>query len=1068
MLTVENGPEPRDTDDAGLDAAVDTPPVHPLWLTLGALALATALRAALDGVLGSAHPFVTYYAAVVLVAASAGRLYGLLTLLASGVCAAFLFLPRPLESTDNAIALATFAAVNLLTIVILAALQRRISTAQARAAATRVRLQQARDNAQTLLLADQVRARALESERAARAGADTARNELAHTSRLLRALSETIPDLLYVKDRDGRVLFANAAMLATIGRPADAVLGHEEREWRSGEETEIVAAADRQVIEGGAPVVSEEIFRRDGQRRVFLSTRAPLRDDAGAVIGLVGVSTDITDRKEAEEARAEREARVRALADTFADVVWIVEPRRQRTVYISRGFERLCQRPVTELLERFATWLEIVHPDDRERVGAAFAHAFERGGTYEAEYRIVRPDGSERWMLDRGGCISPGPDGEPRMGGLAVDITERTRTEKRLRESEELFSRAFNLSPHVVTITSLHTGRLIAVNDTFVSVTGISREEAVGRSTVELGLWVDARERETELAALRARGQVRNAEYRFRLRNGRIIDGLMSAERIDVRGEPCALTVLTDVSAKKQVERSLNEQLAVTRAITDNSIMALFMIDEQGYCTFCNPAAEQLFGYTLDELRDRPLHDIIHHRHPDGRPYPRSECPLDRALPERTPVRSREEVFFRKSGEAVPVVCAASPIVQDGRPVSTVLEIRDVTTERAAAVALHDADRRKDEFLAMLAHELRNPLAPLRNAVGVLRALDVREPQLRGLRDLIDRQVAHMTRLVDDLLEISRITRDKIELRREPLLLSAIIEEAIESARPLITQRGHELSVVLAEEPIPLQGDRARLVQVIANLLTNAAKFTPPNGTITVSTSRAGAHTAVVRVHDTGIGIPPEAQSRIFDLFSQEDAGLARSQGGLGIGLTLVKRLVELHGGRVSVESRGSGMGSLFTITLPTSGAAAYPPPRLPGQRRRGPGGVRILIVEDNPDAAESFRMLLELDGHEVRVAETGLAAVAAIEMFVPEVAFVDLGLPGIDGFEVARRLRGDPRTRSALLIAVSGYGREEDKAEARRAGFDHHLTKPVDPALIASLVATRAPGTPAAPETIH
>jgi signal transduction histidine kinase/ActR/RegA family two-component response regulator len=369
------------------------------------------------------------------------------------------------------------------------------------------------------------------------------------------------------------------------------------------------------------------------------------------------------------------------------------------------------------------------------------------------------------------------------------------------------------------------------------------------------------------------------------------------------------------------------------------------------------------------------------------------------------------------------------------------------------------SNQAKDEFLAMLAHELRNPLAPIRNAVAVLRMIGADDPTTNRARELIDRQVAHMTRLVDDLLDVSRITRGKIALRTEEVALRTIVEEAVEATRPLVDEHGHTLALALPDPGVRLDADRARLVQVIANLLTNAAKFTPDGGHIAVAAERSASGHAVVRIRDTGIGIGPEMQRRVFDLFAQEDGSVARARGGLGIGLTLVKQLVELHGGHVAVASEGRDRGTEFTVTLPALGAsadAAHPAPR--DTTDAGVGPLRIMVVEDNPDTAESFGLLLRLSGHDVRVMPRAVDALRLLDEFVADVAFLDIGLPGMDGFELARRLRTDPRVQSMVLVALTGYGRDEDRDEARRAGFDHHMTKPVDIDQLLALLNAVAP----------
>jgi signal transduction histidine kinase/DNA-binding response OmpR family regulator len=368
--------------------------------------------------------------------------------------------------------------------------------------------------------------------------------------------------------------------------------------------------------------------------------------------------------------------------------------------------------------------------------------------------------------------------------------------------------------------------------------------------------------------------------------------------------------------------------------------------------------------------------------------------------------------------------------------------------------AVQQADRQKNDFLSMLAHELRNPLAPIRNAVTILRSSDSDQPARDWAGGVIDRQVTHLVRLVDDLLDVSRITRGKIRLRRELVEIAAVVAHAVEASRPEIIARGHALSVTVPPAPIQVNGDPARLAQVITNLLNNAAKYTEPGGRVWLSVETT-EHEAVIRVRDTGIGIPADMLGTVFDLFTQGDHSLDRSAGGLGIGLTLVHRLVGLHGGTVTAASDGPGCGSEFTIRLPlvaetgiatmsTNGShpiqAAAPPPA--GDPCHG---RRVLVVDDNVDGADSLGRLLQLDGHHVRLAHDGPTALAAADEFRPDAIVLDIGLPGMDGFEVARRLRGRVDTPPAMLVAVTGYGRTEDRRRSREAGFDHHLVKPVD-----------------------
>ncbi|HUQ75408.1 MAG TPA: response regulator, partial [Burkholderiales bacterium] len=372
---------------------------------------------------------------------------------------------------------------------------------------------------------------------------------------------------------------------------------------------------------------------------------------------------------------------------------------------------------------------------------------------------------------------------------------------------------------------------------------------------------------------------------------------------------------------------------------------------------------------------------------------------------------------------------------------------REITRSRQAEEDLQDANRRKDEFLAMLSHELRNPLAPIRNAVELMRRVGSPEPRVTMARDVIDRQVTQLARLVDELLDVSRISQGKIVLKKEPIELAKIIAHSVETARPMIDLREQRLSVEVSGRPVWLLGDFARLAQVVANLLNNASKYTPEGGRIKLFAT-AGEGQATISVEDDGTGIDAELLPRVFELFVQGERGLDRSQGGLGIGLTLVKRLVELHQGQVEAKSAGAGKGSTFVVTLPSISAVHADTPPAIAAAATSPQvyGRRVLVVDDNVDAAESTAAFLRLEGHEVKTVSDGNEALSSVHVFAPHVVVLDIGLPGLDGYAVARRLREDGHTSHALLIALTGYGAREDREKALASGFDFHFVKPTDP----------------------
>jgi signal transduction histidine kinase len=372
------------------------------------------------------------------------------------------------------------------------------------------------------------------------------------------------------------------------------------------------------------------------------------------------------------------------------------------------------------------------------------------------------------------------------------------------------------------------------------------------------------------------------------------------------------------------------------------------------------------------------------------------------------------------------------------------LSFRDISKRKQAEATLREIDRRKDEFLATLAHELRNPLAPIRQASAISKAVTATEDQKRWSHEVIERQVHHMALLLDDLLDISRVTRGTLELRPQMTDLNAIIETALETARPLIEAKRHALKIEIADEPAAFAADPLRLAQVLSNLLTNAAKYTDPDGEIRLR-AMCSAETVTFSVADNGIGIPPDALEEVFAMFSQVKSTQDRSEGGLGIGLAFARGLIHLHRGTLEVRSEGTGRGSEFIVKLPRRTSARGPEKSSPAFA--GPAlRRRVLIADDNRDAADSLALLLRMDGHDVTVVHDGRQAIATIDSFRPEIAVLDIGMPELDGYEVARAVRQGPLSTLITLIAVTGWGQASDKARAAAAGFNHHFTKPLEP----------------------
>ena len=507
-------------------------------------------------------------------------------------------------------------------------------------------------------------------------------------------------------------------------------------------------------------------------------------------------------------------------------------------------------------------------------------------------------------------------------------------------------------------------------------------------------------------------------------------------------------------------------ELAQSRltALMESPEVAIISKSLDGIIESWNPGAERIYGYTAEEAIGQSISIVIPAEN-------RHELPaIIERLKRGETVRTFETVRIRKDGSRFDASISVAPVKDDqGQMVGAVAIARDISDRKrlerelqSRIAELSEVGRRRDEFLAMLAHELRNPLAPLQSALEILAMGVADSNMIEWAREVMGRQVDQLSGLVDGLLDVSRMMQGRIELHREPAELATIIARAVEMAQPLIDSRGHKLTVVVPPRPIWIEADVLRLVQVLTNLLNNAAKYTKTPGQIWLQ-ARQDHGEAVVRIADTGLGIPAEMLEKVFDIFVQVNPTIARSEGGLGIGLTLVRRLVELHGGRVRAASLGPGGGSEFEVRLPTiirrSPVTVAPPSAEPTaaeeSRSAQPiGRHQVLVVEDNVYAAKSFATLLRLDGHEVQVAHDGMEALEMADAFRPDVILLDIGLPGIDGYEVARRLRAQHEFNDTQIIAMTGYGQPEDRRRSREAGIDHHLVKPVKIDFVRALLA--------------
>jgi signal transduction histidine kinase/CheY-like chemotaxis protein len=492
------------------------------------------------------------------------------------------------------------------------------------------------------------------------------------------------------------------------------------------------------------------------------------------------------------------------------------------------------------------------------------------------------------------------------------------------------------------------------------------------------------------------------------------------------------------------------------RRLVEKLPAGAYTCDAEGLITYFNQRAAEMWGRVpaLNDPVDRFCGSFKLFS-AEGEPIRHDQCWMALALRDKKEYDGREIVVERPDGTRATVLAHANPVLDEvGNLVGAVNVLVDITGQKRTEYLLREADRHKNEFLATLAHELRNPLAPINNALHVIRRSGDDKPTVHEARAMMERQVAHMVRLIDDLLDVSRITLGKIELRKERVDLSAIVQDAIDSVRPTMESSGQRLTVTLPRRSAFVHGDRTRLAQVFINLLNNSAKYSGTGSHIELTVEQQGSD-VVVRVKDNGLGIPPDKLSTIFEMFTQVDRSLERSNGGLGIGLSLVRGLIELHGGRVEAHSEGEGKGAEFTVRLPAVlSHSAHQDSGKDDHAAECGSTYRMLVVDDYRDSAVSLSLMLKLMGHLVETAYDGMEAVEVASVFRPDVALVDIGLPKLNGYEVCQRIRAQDWGRDMVLIALTGWGQEEDKQRSKEAGFNFHLVKPVNVTILENLLA--------------
>jgi PAS domain S-box-containing protein len=736
---------------------------------------------------------------------------------------------------------------------------------------------------------------------------------------------------------------------------------------------------------------------------------------------------------------AERE-RLRITLASIGDAV-ISTDAKGRVVYLNGVAEALTGWSQAEAAGRpLSDVFHIINEHTRQPAENPALRTLREGGVVELANHsvLIARDGTER-PIDDSAAPMLDESGTP-VGAVLVfrDVTER-------RRADEVQARlaAIIESSQDAIISKTLDSVIRTWNTGAERLFGYRAEEAIGQP-ITMIIPPDRLNEEQEILTRLARGErIEHYETVRMAKDGRQINISLTISPIrDPEGRIIgASKIARDVTERKQAEEALRESERRFRTLTAHAPVGIFLTDQEGNCLFVNELWCEMAGLSPEEAQGQGWARALH---PDDRERVRQEWYA--AAKAGRPFAS-EYRFRTPQGKVTWIDGTAVELCDEAGQVAEYIgTLTDITDRREAVEALKDADRRKDEFIALLAHELRNPLAPMRNGLEVMRLASGDPHVVARSRDIMARQLSHMVRLIDDLLDVSRISLNKIELRRSRVLLADVVSSAVETARPAIEAAGHELTVSLPPEPIHLDADLTRLAQVFGNLLNNSAKYTQRGGHIWLTATREGDQVSVV-VRDTGIGIPASALPTIFEMFSQVDRSIERSTGGLGIGLALVKGLVEIHGGRVEAASPGQGQGSTFTVRLPVLKEQAESSPGMPAEEWPDSAASkrRILVVDDNRDSATSMALMLQLLGNEVRTAHDGIEAVELAEQFRPQVVLMDIGMPKLNGYEATRRIRERPWGCDLVIIALTGWGQDVDRAKSKEAGCDGHLVKPVN-----------------------
>jgi two-component system, chemotaxis family, CheB/CheR fusion protein len=763
---------------------------------------------------------------------------------------------------------------------------------------------------------------------------------------------------------------------------------------------------------------------------------------------------------------AEYQAKITELKELNTDMAHLLEGTDVGTVFLDHELR------IRRFTSRIASVFRFL-PHDVGRKISDFSHNIERD-TLIADIERVHNDGVviEDEVRDGAGTpyflrilpyrVTPGRErGErdPRAGlldqapihGVVLTLTDISALDKARAKLAQL-SAIVESSEDAIVGKSLD-GTITTWNRGAERLYGFTAEEAIGKNARVLLMRDAEGELDEVLARIRRSETVEHVRSMRMRKDGARIDVSVTMSPIhDRHGRVCgASSIARDVTPLITAQRELEERREQIESLLNSTAEAIFGLDRQGQCTFVNPAFVRMLGVPAGTLIGKPIHALIHPPRPGMPSHGEDECEIYQAVRDGAPAHSDDELLWRFDGSAVPIEFWSTPVRRNGVVVGAVVTCLDITERKQAETELRTASRRREQFLAMLSHELRNPLAAVLNAIRLMQRGSFDGAAMARCQQVVERQSRHMARLLDDLLDVSRITRGKFELRKSDVDVRAPIEAAIESTAPRFADRDITLEVDLPRTAFPVRGDANRLQQIVVNVLSNAATYSGSGTKVKLALERDG-DVAVIRVKDTGMGIDPEMIGQIFELFVQADQRLDRATGGLGVGLSLARTIVELHGGTIEAHSAGRDRGSEFLIRLPM----LKRPIAEEGQPVTSGARCKIVLVEDLEDAREMLRLLLEDNGHTVVDVADGQQAVDAIERERPEVALIDIGLPGMNGFEVAQAVRARPHLSDVVLVALTGYGAPGDVTRAHDAGFDEHIVKPAELSKIEEIVARR------------